>query len=126
MGLARVAGGPADFTGQNVRSPSLEQRGDDVQGKKASGLLMVDGVLYLLARNAANSQLAWSHDRGRTWTWSDWKFTESFGYPTLLNFGRNYAGARDEYVDVYFFRRRSLFGTTSNAPRRETLGTGEE
>jgi hypothetical protein len=34
-------------------------------------------------------------------TWADWKFTTSFGAPTFLNFGRNYAGARDNYVYIY-------------------------
>jgi CubicO group peptidase (beta-lactamase class C family) len=101
LGLARVEGGPADFKGVNLRSPTIEDKGDGPKGKKASGLLMVDGVLYLWARNAGNAQLAWSADHGRTWTWSDWKFTVSFGYPTFLNFGKNYAGARDEYVYVY-------------------------
>jgi len=101
LGLARVIGGPDNFRGENIRSPSIEQTGDDVRGKKASGLLMVDGVLYLLARNAGNSQLAWSRDHGQTWTWSDWKFTTSFGCPTFLNFGKNYDGARDSYVYVY-------------------------
>ena len=62
---------------------------------------MVDGMLYLWARNAGNAQLAWSADHGATWTWADWKFTTSFGCPTFLNFGRNYAGARDEFVYVY-------------------------
>jgi hypothetical protein len=33
--------------------------------------------------------------------WSDWKFTTSFGCPTFLNFGKNYAGARDGYVYIY-------------------------
>src|SRR5690606_4790081 len=70
-------------------------------GRKASGMLMVDGVLYLLARNMDNAALAWSHDRGASWTWADWKFTSGFGAPTFLNFGRNYAGARDNYVYVY-------------------------
>ncbi len=28
-------------------------------------------------------------------TWGDWKFATSFGYPTFLNFGKNYAGARE-------------------------------
>ena len=87
--------------GVNIRSATLEQKGDGKAGKKASGLLMVDGVLYLWARNAGNAQLAWSNDRGKTWTWSDWKFTTSFGCPTFLNFGKNYAGARDAYVYVY-------------------------
>ena len=35
--------------------------------------------------------------------WNDWKLTTSFGAPTFLNFGRNYAGARDGYVYVYSF-----------------------
>jgi hypothetical protein len=101
MGLARIRGGADDFVGENVRSATLETRGDGPKGKKASGILMVHGTLYLWARNAGNSQLAWSADRGQTWTWSDWKFSSSFGCPTFLNFGRNYAGARDEYVYVY-------------------------
>jgi hypothetical protein len=62
---------------------------------------MVDGVLYLWARNAGNSQLAWSNDHGATWTWADWKLTTSFGCPTFLNFGANYLGARDGFVYVY-------------------------
>jgi CubicO group peptidase (beta-lactamase class C family) len=48
-----------------------------------------------------NSRLAWSTDRGKSWTWGDWKFTTSFGAPTFLNFGKNYAGARDGYVYIY-------------------------
>jgi hypothetical protein len=62
---------------------------------------MVNGALYLWARNATNSQLACSTDHGVTWTWRDWKFTQSFGFPTFLNFGRNYEGARDEFVYVF-------------------------
>jgi CubicO group peptidase (beta-lactamase class C family) len=101
LGLARITGEPDAPTGINVRSPTFEQKGDGAKGRKASGLLMVDGVLYLWARNAGNSQLAWSADRGRTWTWSGWTFDVSFGSPTLLNFGKNYAGARDAFVYVY-------------------------
>ncbi len=101
MGLCRVTGGPDTFRGVNLRSPTAERTGGGSSGPKVSSLLMVDGVLYMLVRNTGNSQLAWSADRGRTWTWSDWKFTTSFGYPTFLNFGKNYAGARDTYVYVY-------------------------
>ncbi len=101
LGLARVRGDPPEVVAENVRAPSLEQKGDGARGKKASGLLMVDGVLYLWARNAGNAQLAWSADRGARWTWADWKLTTSFGCPTFLNFGRNYEGARDEFVYVY-------------------------
>jgi hypothetical protein len=101
LGFARIEGGPADFQGINIRSSSGEDKGDGKAGKKASGMLMVDSVLYMWARNAGNSQLAWSTDHAKTWTCSDWKFTESFGCPTFLNFGRNYAGARDNFLYVY-------------------------
>ncbi len=101
MGFAKVSGAPEDFRGVNIRSESGETLGDGGRGRKASGLLMVDGVLYLWARNAGNSQLAWSTDHARTWKWSDWKLTTSFGYPTFLDFGRNYAGGRDDFVYVY-------------------------
>ena len=101
LGLARIDGGPDNFRGENIRAPSLESRGDGSKGRKASGLLCVKGVLYLWARNADNSQLAWSADHGRTWTWAEWKFTNSFGCPTFLNFGRDYAGNRDGFAYVF-------------------------
>jgi CubicO group peptidase (beta-lactamase class C family) len=101
LGFARIEGGPADFQGVNVRSPTGEQSGDGARAKKASGILCVAGVLYLWTRNAGNAQLAWSKDYGQTWRWADWKFTTSFGCPTFLNFGKDYAGARDAWVYVY-------------------------
>jgi CubicO group peptidase (beta-lactamase class C family) len=101
LGFVRVTGSPPDFRGEDIRSPSGERKGDGRFGGKASGMLMVDGVLYMWMRNAGNSQLGWSTDHARSWTFADWRFTESFGCPTFLNFGRNYAGARDEYVYIY-------------------------
>jgi uncharacterized protein DUF4185 len=101
MGLARVEGDAENFHGYNLRSPTFEQKGEGPRGKKASGMLMVEGVLYALIRNAGNSQLAWSRDRGQTWAWSDWRFSSGFGCPTFLNFGSHYAGARDEFVYIY-------------------------
>ena len=100
MGLARIEGTAEAFRGVNVRAPSLETFGDGAKGKKASGILCVKGVLYLWARNAGNSQLAWSSDHGRTWTWADWKFTNSFGCPTFVNFGREYEGNSDGFAYV--------------------------
>lgn len=101
LGFVKVIGSPSNFEGINIRSESGERVGHDITGAKASGMLMVEGVLYMLARNTGNSQLAWSVDGAQTWTWADWRFTTSFGCPTFLNFGRNYAGARDSYVYVY-------------------------
>jgi CubicO group peptidase (beta-lactamase class C family) len=101
LGFARIEGGPPDFRGDNVPSPSGEQLGDGAASKKASGILCIGGALYLWARNAGNAQLAWSKDHGKTWEWADWKFTTSFGCPTFLNFGKDYGGARDDFVYVY-------------------------
>ncbi len=64
---------------------------------------MVDAVLYLLARNLDNAQLAWSRDHGVTWTWARWKFTTGFGCPAFINFGPDYAGARNHYVYIHSF-----------------------
>jgi CubicO group peptidase (beta-lactamase class C family) len=101
LGLAQLVGDPPNVKGMNIRSGDAERTGQGADGAKASGMLMVNGVLYMLVRNVDNAQLAWSEDRGKTWTWADWKWTTSFGCPTFLNFGKNYAGARDDYVYVY-------------------------
>ena len=101
LGIAKVIGSPPNFKGVNIRTDTGERIGQGAKGAKASGMLCVDGVLYMLVRNVGNSQIAWSDDHGKTWKWCDWKFTESFGYPTFLNFGKNYDGARDDFVYVY-------------------------
>jgi hypothetical protein len=101
LGLAVVSGTPPAFRGANRRSAAGEFLGNGKAGRKASGMLMVGGVLYALTRNVDHAQLGWSRDHGATWTWADWKFTTSFGCPTFLNFGRDYAGARDGFVYIY-------------------------
>jgi CubicO group peptidase (beta-lactamase class C family) len=101
LGFAKVVGMPETFNGINIRSASGERKGGGAKGLKASGMLMVDGVLSMWVRNAGNSQLAWSTDHAKTWNWCDWKFETSFGCPTFLNFGKDYAGARDGYVYIY-------------------------
>ena len=114
LGFARVIGGPTDFTGENIRSDA-ENTGMGASGKKASGMLMVDSVLYMWVRNAGNNplapfikgdngnhcQLAWSRDYAQTWTWSNWMFTQ-FGYLTFINFGKNYTGVPDNHKDYVY------------------------
>ena len=100
LGFARITGNPPRILGENLHSADIEARGDGKHGRKASGLLAVDGTLYLWARNVGNAQLAWSNDRGKRWTWADWKLSASFGCPSFINFGRAYAGARDNFVYV--------------------------
>jgi CubicO group peptidase (beta-lactamase class C family) len=100
LGFARVEGSPPDFQGINIRSETGERTGGGAKGAKSSGMLMVDGTLYMFVRNTNNSTLAWSTDHGVTWTWG-FTFDTSFGCPALLNFGRNYAGARDGFLYIY-------------------------
>ena len=109
LGIAKILGTPPDVSGVNVRTETGERTGQGAAGPKASGMLCVDGVLYMFVRNTGNSQIVWSADHGKIWTWCDWKFTESFGAPTFLNFGKNYAGARDGYVYVYSLNSNSAY-----------------
>jgi hypothetical protein len=114
MGLARVEGTPPDFRGINLRAETAERTGNGANGPKASGMLMVDGVLYMWVRNTGNATLAWSADHGKTWDWG-FKFEESFGCPTFLNFGRNYQGAPDSYVYTYSQDGPSAYGPRDSA-----------
>jgi len=105
LGLAKIVGNPDDFQGINIRSEIGEHIGQGRFGKKSSGMLMVNGILYMWIRNAnekgEESQLAWSSDHGKTWKHTNWIFTTSFGYSAFLNYGKNYQGARDNYVYIF-------------------------
>jgi hypothetical protein len=112
-GFARVSGGPEKFVGQNIRS-GAEQLGDGRKGKKGWGILALHGTLYLWLGhanlNGGGAQLAWSRDGAANWTFADWQFAE-FGMVGFVNFGRDYQGARDEYVYAY-----SHDGTRADSP----------
>ncbi len=64
----------------------------------------MDETLYLWFGHAdhqgGQARLAWSTDHARTWTFADWTFAE-FGLLGFVNYGRNYDGARGEYVYCY-------------------------
>lgn len=117
VGFARISGLPPGITGQNVWG---DQRGGYALHPstflgKPEGMLAVGGVLYAWISSYYNTagepnpvpaehSLAWSSDRGATWQRAMWKLSEANGSPfftSFLNFGRDYAGARDRYVYVY-------------------------
>ena len=108
LGFARIYGDPPNHRAEDLRSDADTVAGGGPAGIKSSGILMVDGVLYLFVRNYkppgsddyTNSRLAWSTNRGANWTWADWHFADTFGCPDFVQFGKNYAGARDGYVYV--------------------------
>ncbi len=115
MSLARISGSPPNIQGENIASPSGHKTGGGEGGRKASGLLMVDGVLYMWVRNlnkdGTGSSLAWSKDRAKTWTWAEWSFPE-IGYPVWLNAGKNYETAQDGYAYLYSPDTPSAYKTT--------------
>jgi hypothetical protein len=54
--------------------------------------------------------LAFSTDHGVHWTWADWHFSDTFGCPEFVQFGNNYAGARDNYVYIASQANDSAYG----------------
>ena len=105
LGFARIEGDPPNLTAENIRSDG-ENTGMGRRGRKASGLVSAQGALYMLARNADDdghgSQLARSADGAQTWEWADWRF-EEFGYPTFVDFGRDYAGVPEHLAGFVYF-----------------------
>jgi hypothetical protein len=118
LGFATLAGEPPGLTPRDLSSNIDTPEGQGSNGIKASGMLMVDGRLYLFVRNYkpagsndyTNSRLAWSTDHGRTWTWANWLFADTFGAPDFIQFGKNYAGARDQYVYIVSQANDSAYG----------------
>jgi Fibronectin type III domain len=96
-------GNSLQFSGQNPEDPS-QLRG------KSYGIISIDGVLYKWVGPGSNTQsyeearLFHSTDYGATWTPADWAFVKADDLimPTILNFGKDYAGARDNFVYHYF------------------------
>ncbi len=108
LGVARVEGDPASYSGSNVWGGVSPGRPAQFGGK-SYGILSVGGVLYLWVSPQPNPhleycQMAVSRDHGASWRLTDLKFhfADGLTLPTFLNFGRDYSGARDGYVYSYF------------------------
>ena len=59
-----------------------------------------------------DAKIAYSKDHGATWEFADWSLDRKDGVmmPTVCNFGKNYQGAKDEYVYSYLIRFQSYEG----------------
>lgn len=122
MGFARITGSPPAVTGKNVwgAAPTYAENLATFAGKPHS-MISVGGTLYCWFSsyyndragnpalggpnpNPAEERLAWSTDLGKTWTKSTWKVVQNPGQTmpgSFLNFGKDNAGARDQYVYLY-------------------------
>ncbi|MCF7886667.1 MAG: DUF4185 domain-containing protein [Candidatus Marinimicrobia bacterium] len=114
LGVARVEGGKVNYSGYNVWGGKNTDNPAQFGGK-SYGIISVDGILYMWWGPGSNTyvynqtRLLKSIDHGATWTKSNWDFTDidsSLIMPTICNFGRDYSGARDNYVYHYFIRKQ--------------------
>ena len=120
LGVARIEGRGDNYRGFNVWGglnpedpPRLrgQNPGDPPRLRgKSYGIISIDGVLYKWVGPGSNTQsyeearLFHSTDYGATWTPADWAFVKADDLimPTILNFEKDYAGARDNFVYHYF------------------------
>jgi hypothetical protein len=118
LDVEMFSGMPPHYTITRV-NPMSDYRGSGGDGQKPSGMICVNGVLYLAFQSllkgkppayGAKSQhgddaaIVSSQDHGKTWM-PDIKSMKGpmfpgnhFGGPAFINFGRNNAHARDNYV----------------------------
>lgn len=104
LGVARIEGAWDDYKGFNVWGGTNSQKSAQFKGK-SYGILSVNGAIYMWVNDPQykESTIAWSSDDGRTFH-RGFTFAEpdaAFSVPTFLNFGKDYEGARDNYVYVY-------------------------
>lgn len=110
LGFSRIEGPPSNFEASNVWGGKNAENPAKFTGK-ASGMLAANSILYAWAnapqRPNVPMRLLWSTDRGRSWNMGDWRFGESDTLRDIsfLNFGKNYQGARDNYVYSYALER---------------------
>lgn len=108
LGVARIEGDAGNYTGKNVWG-GFEAEHPAQFGGKSYGILSIGGTLHMWVvpqpgPHLKECRLATSTDHGATWDRADWafRFEDGLSIPTLLNFGRDYAGARDAYAYTYF------------------------
>jgi len=121
LGFARIegeprAGAPASYAGVNLWGDAPRYAQAPAQfGGKVGTLLSLGGVLYAhgglwLGRAGiskwedgrdANTSL-WSTDAGHSWHAAAWSSRADLG--SFVNFGRDYAGAMDGFVYMYYAR----------------------
>jgi len=111
MGFARIEGPPETFVAVNINGGKNAQHPASFPKKgKTGGLVSVSGTFYAWLNRQdgkwpdVNQALIWSGDLGASWRQASWYWPKgkgNFKPSTFLQFGRDYAGTRDEYVYFY-------------------------
>ena len=108
LGVSRIAGTADNQAGTDLWGLPVV----GTAGGKSYGIIAIDGVLYMWVGPGSNTtsydeaRLHRSTTHGTSWTVADWAFVKAqrLVMPTILNFGKDYAGARDDFVYHYFIR----------------------
>jgi hypothetical protein len=117
FGVARVDGGKRDYRGVNIAGGKDAPNPSPFPGK-SEGILALGDRLYLWRDGDGDSlgyfkgiSLWRSDDRGTTWRETGVRFSAAEGdftsmaagifAPAFCQFGRGYAGARDDYVYIF-------------------------
>jgi hypothetical protein len=125
MGFARIEGCPEHFRGFNINGGKNPEHPASFPKKgKTAGLLFDHGILYATINLQdgqwpnVNHVLAWSADKGTTWTKADWLFPRgpgNFMPGRFVNFGRNGSGVPASLRGYIY-----LFGSQQPAKGDET------
>lgn len=126
LGLARIEGDWDNYRGFNVWGGKDPENPARFTGK-SWGTICVDGALYswivpdVPDRGGPRDhyryiELARSTDHGASWTKAPWRWRreDNLLIPTFLVYGKNNAGASDDYVYSYFIRPQDVNVTQSS------------
>ena len=118
LDVEKFTGGPTDYKISKVH-PMNDYQGWGGDGPKPSGMICVDGILYLAFQNmlrtrkppfslvsqhGSDAQIVYSTNKGAFWVPALGNIAapmfpgHKFGGPAFVNFGQNNANARDGYV----------------------------
>jgi hypothetical protein len=129
IGVARVDGNWHDFKTTNVWGGYNAETNHKVTGK-SYGIVCINSVLYMWVGMFETKtdpfkevKIAWSNDHGTSWEFTDWSFNRKDGVmmPAVCNFGKNYEGAKDEYVYSYLIRFQSYEGADDYEDKADYL-----
>ena len=123
MGVARIEGIAPNWRGCNIWGGKNSRSSQPTEEGKARPLC-VDGVLYLYAIKQDTwdkGRMFKSTDHGMTWTWTDYDWEYLFKNSTFLQFGKDYQGARDNYVYLYFLVEKKKHYGLARVPKNSIM-----
>jgi hypothetical protein len=125
LGVARVSGDFDSYRGKNVWGGKNPENPAQFGGKSYA-IISIDGVLYMMVTPGSGTtgfnyiEVARSTNNSRTWQKANFRWNKSEGLikPAFLQFGRDYAGARDDFVYVYMIGLEDDSGLVVQKPGR--------